>query len=164
MTTENITVNMENLSEEERKQLLALVKKANKPKSNLWTPSYGDEYWYIDTDGIIRKTVCGNDEYEENIFVIGNCFKSNTDAKFAIERLKVLRELRELANGFNLLEKGKDAFTLGCDLSSKKVKPIYSGHHYLFNDIYFEKEEDAENAIKQIGEERLKKYYFCIED
>lgn len=36
----NITVNMENLSEEEREQLMKLIKKSNKPKSKILKPEY----------------------------------------------------------------------------------------------------------------------------
>lgn len=38
MDNQNITVNMENLSEEERSTLLSLVKKSNKLKSKVWKP------------------------------------------------------------------------------------------------------------------------------
>ena len=39
---------MENLSENEREQLMKLVKKANEQKnSNVWKPEINETYWYV---------------------------------------------------------------------------------------------------------------------
>ena len=48
MANENITINMENLSETEQKQLLALAEKANKPQNKVWQPHEKERFYYID--------------------------------------------------------------------------------------------------------------------
>lgn len=163
MTTENktISINMENLNETERSQLLALIEKANKQKNNMWKPGIKDKYWYIDPDGDITSHV--HTEYNDDQFLeIGNYFRTREEAEFAVERLKVIQQLKELANGF------KPDFHSEKDQISIKYNPRWGVIPAIVNDIYiliyFETREAAKKAIVQIGEERLKKYYFCIED
>ena len=45
---DNITLNMENLSESEREQLIKLVEKANKQENNnVWKLKNKEVYWYV---------------------------------------------------------------------------------------------------------------------
>ena len=37
-------------------------------------------------------------------------------------------------------------------------------HWYKGNDIYFTSSEIEKNAVKEVGEDRLKKYYFEVKD
>ena len=42
---DEIKLNMENLTKEEREQLLKLVEKANRKESKVWKPKYNDKYY-----------------------------------------------------------------------------------------------------------------------
>ena len=160
---ENITVNMENLSAEERAQLLNLIKKANVPKSKTWKPMAGEEYWYINSCGLICNTIrhdsevlsCISYEYELRLS-IGNCFRTRDEAEFAVERLKVVHELRQFAS-----DKNYGQFILCCrnDNSIEVLSCIsYTG------ELHFSTLNDAHAAIQAVGEDRIKKYYFNMED
>ena len=163
MANENIAINMDNLDEEEREQLLALIEKANKPQKKLWQPQEKERFYYIDCEGKVATWGFSLINHQPRL-KMGNCFQTRAEAKFALERLKVLYELKMLANGFNPLKERKDGYILGYDLSFKKVEIVSTyGAGYIFNDIPFETESKAQKAIETIGEERLKKYYFCIE-
>lgn len=153
----NITVNLENLSDKERETLLAIIEKANKPKPKLWKPERHEEYYAISTcKGDISKYANKNQLYTDDSFVIGNCFRTQKEAEFAVERLKVIQELREFA--CEKLEDDKIRWylylTKGCVCTSW-VKSLQG-------DLCFQTEQDAEAAIKAVGEERIKKYYFGI--
>lgn len=165
MANENIGINMENLEEEEIEQLLALIEKANKPQNKVWKPHEKESFYYIDDcEGTVETWTFSILKHQKRL-AMGNCFQTRAEAKFALERLKVLHELRVLANGFNPLKECKDGYVLGYDLTLKIVEIINTyGSGYIFNDIPFETESKAKKAIKIIGEKRLKKYYFCIED
>lgn len=165
MDNNNITVNMENLSQEERSTLLSLIEKANKPKNKVWKPESDEMYYYSCSDGFIKEATWDNINVDKNRYAIGNCFKTKEEAEFALERQKVITELKRFALEHN----EKDI-----DWSDGKPKwLIYSNRNHLGvkyvnllkeNNIYFTSEKITQAAIKEIGEERLKKYYFEVKE
>lgn len=70
-------------------------------------PQDGDEYWYIDTTGDILHEIWGDFRFEKDMLEIGNVFKTEEKAKFAVEKMKAEAELRK--NLVNLLERGEIA-------------------------------------------------------
>lgn len=161
----NITVNMENLSEKEREQLIKIIKKSNRSKRNIWKPEYDEWYFYVSGYGIVGSNVWINDYIDNGYYEIGNCFKTEEEAKFALEKLKVETELRRFAEENNEYEIDweNDAqekwFIYYCD----KIC-LYQTYITMRNDVYFSSKKIAKQAIDYIGEERLKKYYLGIED
>lgn len=83
------------------------------------------------------------------------------EAEFAVEKLKVLHELSELARPFSY-ESNSWCFYL----NSEGVIDYYTGleNQYLYGDYYFDSMEEAIRAVEQIGEDRIKKYLFGVED
>lgn len=161
----NITVNMENLSEEEREQLMKLIKKSNGCKRKVWKPENNETYFYISGHGRINYHKWNNDSTDNRYYEIGNCFKTEEEAKFALEKLKVETELRRFAEENNEYEIDweNDAqekwFIYYCD----KIC-LYQTYITMRNDVYFSSKKIAKRAVDYIGEERLKKYYFRVED
>lgn len=165
MDNNNITVNMENLSQEERSTLLSLIEKANKPKNKVWKPESDEMYYYSCSDGFIKEATWDNINVDKNRYAIGNCFKTREEAEFALERQKVITELKRFALEHNEKE---------IDWSDGKPKwLIYSNSNHVGfkyvnllkeNNIYFTSKEIAKAAIKEIGEERLRKYYFEVKE
>lgn len=164
----NITVNMENLSEEEREQLMKLIKKSNGCKRRVWRPEYNEFYFYISGHSAVGNNIWENDYIDNGCYRIGNCFKTEEDAKFALEKAKVEAELRRFAEENNEREidwKDEDQ-EKWCMCYSYYYGSVYfiDACCYKRNDIYFTSKEIGEQAVAYIGEERLKKYYFGIED
>ncbi len=166
----NITVNMENLSQEERSTLLSLIEKANKPKNKVWKPEENETYYYSYSDGHIEKATCDNGNMDKNRYAIGNCFKTKEEAEFAIERLKVIADLKRFAlehNGEEIdwrkNEQTKYCLCFEHDVNRVGINSFYIVQHSS-EQIYFTSETTAQQAIKEIGEERIKKYYFEVEE
>lgn len=163
----NITVNMENLSEEEREQLMKIIKKSNGCKRKVWKPECDKNYWIINGFRVVNSS-WDNDNVDYRRYEIGNCFKTEKEAKFALEKLKVETELRRFAEENNECEidwtdRKQNKWLICYNYDSKNIDTGYDNTlrtHY----IYFSSKEIAKQAIKHIGEERLKKYYFRIED
>ena len=163
----NITVNMENLSEEEREQLMKLIQKSNKTKRKIWEPEYDEWYFSISGCGEVESFNWLNDSTDDSSYGIGNCFKTREDAEFALEKLKVEAELRRFAEENNEHE---------IDWKDKNQVKWYINYIYNYglvflksfavksNDIYFSSEKIAKQAVEYVGEERLKKYYFEVDD
>lgn len=165
MDNQNITVNMENLSDEERNTLLELINKANKPKSKVWKPEDAELYYFIRNDGQICYTHWNEIDLDQDRYGLGNCFKTEDEAKFALEKLKVITELKRFAiehneGEINWNDNKQYKYILCFDHDENCVKWVQYQHAH----IYFTSREIAEQAIKKIGKERLKKYYFEVND
>lgn len=170
MDNNNITVNMENLSQEERSTLLSLIEKANKPKNKVWKPEENEKYYYLYSYGKIEEDTWDNANADRIRYEIGNCFKTREESKFAIERLKVIADLKRFAlehNGEEIdwrkNEQTKYCLCFEHDVNRVGINSFYIVQHSS-EQIYFTSETTAQQAIKEIGEERIKKYYFEVEE
>lgn len=163
----NITVNMENLSEEEIEQLMKIIKKSNGCKRKVWKPECDKNYWIINGFRVVNSS-WDNDNVDYRRYEIGNCFKTEKEAKFALEKLKVEAELRRFAEENNECEfdwedKKQEKWFMYYNCDMKKIDIIYNTV-LKTHCIYFSSKKIAKQAIDYIGEERLKKYYLGIED
>lgn len=167
---DTITLNMENLSEAERKQLLSLVEKANKPKrfclNNIIS---GESYFFIDTDGEVWESrFSSSTSIATNRFVIGNAFPTREAAEFAVERLKVIHEIKEF------IAENDDGEIDWADRYTEKYSLYYATDHNLVSygtteeviatqkEFYSSSMKIIDDMIDTIGKERIKKYYFGI--
>lgn len=164
----NITVNMENLSEEERDQLIRLIQKSNGSKGRVCKPDYRRKYFYVNECGGIMNSKWYDDSIDADRYEIGNCFKTKEKAEFTLEKLKVEAELRRFAEKnneceFDWKDKKQEKWFIFYNCKEEIINPIYV-YDFCICNIYFTSKEIAKQAIDYIGEERLKKYYFGIED
>ena len=127
-----------------------------------WKPEKFKTYWLINHDGTISDVTWIDGEFDHDFFAIGNCFRTKEDAEFAVERLKVIAELKEYAEPEDAEWNGvKQHYTL-----------IYRGHIDGIKleswtvpgngALTFSSEETALAAVKAVGEERVKKYYLGV--
>lgn len=164
----NISVNLENLSEEEREQLMKLIKKSNGFKSKMWKPKRGELFFYISGRGYIFSSKWINSYICNEYYSIGNCFKTKEEAEFALEKVRVETELRRFAEENNEYEidwtdKKQEKWFISYNCKEEIINPICA-YDFCICNIYFTSEEIAKQAVGYVGEERLKKYYFGIED
>lgn len=128
-----------------------------------WKPYNGDRYYFIDCMNTCSYYTYANDELDNALSIIGNCFESEKEAKHMVEKLKIITKLRELTNVSFYKSYFETKYVIYYDSVSKKIK--INTHECIrelpFN-IYFATREDCEKAIKEIGEENLKKYYFDV--
>lgn len=170
MDSNALQISMNNLSEEERNMLLSLIEKANKPKSKVWKPEYGEEYYFIRNNGQICYTPWINVDVDKESFVLGNCFKTEEEAQFALEKQKVITELKRFAMEHNEREidwnDNKQNKYILCYNHDENYIDINACRwiQYPRAHICFTSQKIAEQAIQTIGEDRLKKYYFEVND
>lgn len=167
--TLTLNVNMENLNEEERKQLLAIVKKSTEEKPKVWKPKNNEKYYFIYSQGKLSNTIWNDSSMDASSYAIGNCFRTKEEAEFAIEKQKITTELKRFAQEHNEYE---------IDLTNDKgvYFLMYINGEVTFgyclkylsmfgkNTVYFTSNIIAQQAIEAIGADRLKKYYFEVED
>ena len=124
-------------------------------------PQDGEEYWYIDDDAEVMNIEWYDSEYSRGRVSIGNIFRNEDQAEFAVEKLKVEAELRKFGRPFEIygtnyyLYFAKDDGFIGIACLTTSLAQ---------GAIYFESEEKAQQAISTVGEERIKKYIFGVED
>lgn len=166
---EEIKLNMENLTKEEREQLLKLVEKANRKESKVWKPKYKDKYYFIDDRGeIIYSFWSGGPDsilMDKDRYDLGNCFKTQEEAEFALERHKVIVELERFAKEYNDPSE-IPTWELRYNRKQKAIH-IIDIIEYIDNfvsHIRFTSSNLVYEAIETIGEDRLIKYYFGIQE
>ena len=129
------------------------------PPHPKWKPENGERYYYLDCNGWINSSNTISSERKKDKAEIGNLFKSVEESKIAVERMKVLAVMREWAGNWD------DAVALKYDGSAKLISNTFiSPRQYTFGEMRFASREDAENCVKAVGEDRIKKYYFMISE
>ena len=124
-------------------------------------PQDGDKYWYININGDVTSGKWEKFDIQEDMLEIGNVFETKEQAKFAVEKLKVDDELRKFSRPFKCGEINRYMFLNTDNESIDVVGLSYSQYQ---GTIYFESEEKAQQAVESVGEERIKKYIFGMED
>ena len=148
------------IDEDKLKELLI------KPKQKtIWELEAGDIHIFINSDGIAVSSVWSNYFYQVNRRAAGNCFLTREEAEFELERRKVETELLRCGGTRDMMSIGdinEDKYFIMYLQDSERIYINYNyGNHYLGN-IYFKTEEDAQRAIDEIGEDRIKKYLFYV--
>lgn len=140
----------------------------------VWKPLLGDQYFRINVNTFdlfpITRPCWGDSVFDEENYSIGNCFQTEEEAKHMVEKLKVIKELQDFALE-NYTEKidwknnKQLKFFINFDCYSNRVGySCTDDTKPLPLNIYFTSRELALKAIEKVGEERIKKYYFDIDD
>lgn len=137
--------------------------KMSTPPHPRWMPKESEFYYYIMDTGGIHIDRWNSDNIDKfrfstgNVFRRDNVFQISAEAEFALERLKVIAEMREWA-GHNY-----DGAYIYYHRPSDEIMINWNGEStYCFGEIRFKCVDDAENCIKAVGKDRIKKYYFMI--
>lgn len=166
---EEIKVNLENLTNEERETLLKLVEKGNKTNKKRWRSKENNKYYALTASGTPMLKFDDRRNRDEQCYKLGNYFKTAKEADFARQKHLIYLQLKDYALEHNTEEIDWENYSLS------KFCIAYDYHDSdLFiddmqtvkypNTVYFTSEKIAENAIKEIGEDNIKKYLFGVEE
>ena len=140
------------------------------PKSKVYKPKPQEMYYFLAGDGTPTADHNLDDGSVEKFISIGNCFETGEEAKHMVEKLKVIKELRDFAlennnEKIDWRDKCTGKYFITYDFYDEEISiASYTFRNFLPFEIYFTSKEIAQKAIKKIGEYRIKKYYFDIED
>lgn len=144
----------------DEKKLKELLVKP-KPKT-VWDLKDGDEYLAIDTISNINYVTWNGDEWDLRARENGNSFLTYDEAEFELERRKC--EAIMLKYGRRTFKINMSNF---CICYNQLHENFQLDNHPYYQDqghIYFDSDKLAQKAIDEIGEERLKKYVFRVEE
>lgn len=157
-----IKLNLEMLSGEEIKQLKKLLEKAS-DEQDIYKPVYGETYYYINSEGVLNPAEWDDHFFDKKRYEIGNYFKTKKEAEFIVEKQKVVAELNRFAKEHNKRKLDWGYCIVYDNLSNKVAVHLIQSNFLDYGVVFFESAKTADEAIKQIGKERLKKYYFEVE-
>lgn len=138
-------------------------------KKKYWTPKEKEKYFYIeDCIGVSDdRNVQAPIDYCR--FNIGNFFKTKIEAEHMLEKLKVIHELQKFAHENNegeidWIDAKQSKFHLVYDYEDKVIRIEQRYVIKFAPDIFFTSYDLAKQAIETIGADRIKKYYFDVEE
>ena len=129
-------------------------------ESRTWKPKHGDYYLFVDSYGVIHKTEWNTFGIHRQRYLIGNVFKTEEEAKFRVGQIKVEAELRRFSRPFKI---GGKNYTLGYYHLHDKIMITFFETIQCGN-VFFPSKEIAQKAIDTVGADRIKKYYFWVEE
>ena len=151
--------------ENELKDIRAKLEEAEKEqKSGRWKPKLNETYWFV--NGLIRVVadICDDCEIDMNRYAIGNCFATQEEAEFMVERLKVIEEMKEFAEPEDRLwDCNNTHYCIYYDYFDNRLD-ISWVKHMKYNNIYFESEEKAQQCIAAVGGKRIRKYFLEVKE
>lgn len=137
------------------------------PKS-VWKLKDGYVYYGIDYayDEIFSMRYGDNTEFDTNVRNNGNMFLTKEEAEFELERIKVEAELLKLGGTRNMMSGGRyeDKHYFYYDYEYGNIHLSFNKYTCRTGTIHFPTKEACKKAIETIGEERIKKYLFYVED
>ena len=140
--------------------IIEKVEAEQKPKS-IWDlkTEDGEQYYVLRTTGDINIDYFSS-RLDEYIREVGNVFLTREDAEFEQERRKIETIMKKYSRPFT---KNKRNYYIYYDCAfGAATIDIY---HTVTDGVpYFESREIAQQVIDEIGEDRLKKYWFGVEN
>lgn len=113
-----------------------------------WKPEIHQVYRYINTDGYVHGAAWTDDYFDNGRFKIGNCFKTEEEAKQVLEYLKALAVVR--GDATTKFTRGKCNWYVCYDADSNCLNVVYLYYHInngIFGLPYFAMEKDAQRSI-----------------
>lgn len=162
---EEIKINLDNLTNEERETLLKLVEKGNKTNKRR---ERLETYYFISDKGAIC-CKCALGAVNEIRYRLGNYFQTKEEAEFARNKQLIYQQLKDYALEHTTEEfdwNSPNQFKWFIRYDNKYKKIIYSWTRYSIdiNQIYFTSEEIAKAAVEEVGEDNIKKYLFGVNE
>lgn len=166
---EEIKVNLDNLTNIERKTLLKLVEKGNKTNKKRWRSKENDKYYTLTSSGEPMLELDDRRNSDEQCYKLGNYFNTRKEAEFARNKQLIYQQLKDYAlehttEEFDWKNPYQFKWFIKYDNNYKRI--VYCWTRYLIeiNQIYFTSEEIARAAVEKVGEDNIKKYLFGVNE
>lgn len=144
---------------EEIKKLLGIK------HSKVWKPKDLESYYRLNSTGCVREDYWCNNENDKGAYAIGNCFQTQEEAMFEVERLKVIAELKRYAIEHNeeldWNNRDQDKYYIFYNCEHREIDWHWESLTKT-KLIHFSGVKVIRGAIEAIGEDRIKKYYLGV--
>lgn len=143
-------------------ELKQQIEKA-KEQEDIW-PKEGDQYWFAMPNGNVDHSVWDDIQCDKNRMMFGNVHRTKEDVKRYTQKRLIQVELERLAakawkevnEQVNWTDEHQSKYHIYYDYIDKEfIVTANSTCHYI-GQVFFPTKESASEAVKTIGEERLK--------
>ena len=142
----------------------ALELYANKSKT-VWDLKSGDKCYFVTVVGHIFPGTWNNLNAQIENRKIGNAFLTKEEAEFECERRKTEAEMLRLGGRRNIkLDICDDNYYIMYDHKTKNLAYFNRNWMHSQGSIFFDTYVDVDKAVKAIGEDRIKKYIFGVDE
>ena len=142
-------------------KMKARIEMINEREANAGFPRINDIYYFVSSTGNISRDLWENDNIDRCRASIGNVFRTKEEVEFAIERLKVLAEMRKYAFNPDWMNDEQLKYAISLDVFDNDIFE-YRACRTNYGGLHFESTKQARECVYVIGSERLMKYYFCV--
>lgn len=154
---------MDNLTEQEQKQLMALINKGKKTLKKRRRAGVNGEYFFVNGIGEITCLIEENSLFDKKAYELGNYFATKEEAEFKVNKRLVLQQLKDYALSHNRVELDwnnlqQPKYFIVQGVYGLAWKCVYSKEYS--EQIYFSSHEILSGAIKAIGADKIIKYLF----
>lgn len=152
----------EEFKKELNEEVKQMIKEANQGQvKSVWDlkKEDGEKYYCIDSDGAIVQHMF-DESFDEVNRDMGNAFLTREEAEFEFERRKVEAIMKKYSRPF---KSGEFNYHIEYDYGDNTLD-IGVYRRISVGIPYFESEEIVQQVIDKIGEDRLKKYWFRVEE
>lgn len=144
----------------------SMLRPYQEPPKTVWDLKEGEECYWLTLTGHIYNGIWDGSGLSIGIRDTGGCFLTRKEAECDIERRKVETEMLHLG-GRREFKNGENNHYIVCDFDSSHFAiRIFNNKSDGFAPmtIYFDSAKECRNAIEKIGEDRIKKYIFGVEE
>lgn len=133
----------------------------------VWDLKSGDKCYFVTVVGHIFSGTWNNWNTQIENRKLGNVFLTKEDAEYELERRRIENEMLRLGGRRNF-KKGELNWYIYFGVSVTNKNSIRYNYDIDNNDgrwrIYFDSFKDCSNAVKFIGEDKINKYLFGVEE
>lgn len=151
--------------EETKNKCAEIEKKIEELESKVrWRARENEIYYYITSCGKIYAARDGYCDTENGIYELGDYFKTEEEAENVVEKIKIYTQLKDLAlrlnKGVNVNWRDcRNKYSISYDTSAGKMVSYWNTRLQEMGQIYCLDSSFLDGAIKEIGEENLKKLF-----
>ncbi len=131
-------------------------------------PDVRDVYYFITPRERVDWGHWLNEAPQNDSWLIGNIYNTREQAEYALERMKVRAELERLSLeswGNNRYSSDSLFFDIKIGLGTGASQlEVHASSFSIYSNITFATAENAEEAIRTVGADRIKKYLFNVWD
>lgn len=157
-----IEIELDNLTKEEQETVKRL---AEKKKKAYWVPNVDERYWYLRDIGDVFITENNETGVDDFRISIGNCFKTEKQAREAFIRMQMQTKWKQLSLEAGEADNSWDGkhkhYYAYWDCRGKKLRYDYNDI-WIQERIYFPSAESIYTAITELGEENVKRYILGV--
>ena len=135
-------------------------------EQKVWKPKDDERYYYIDSSARnvgINETLNGDFSLDKALYEVGNCFKTKEEAEKTLEKIKIYTQLKRYAEEHNTekIDWNKKKWRYYIQYNRDTQELSFDMYQYTQDicQIYFTSKELCKQAIKEIGEDNIKKLF-----